>query len=407
MITYLEAQKKIVEHARPLPVRKSSVQGSVGCVIASNLRSSVNSPCFDNSAMDGFVLKASDTEGASLKNPVRFEILGSLRAGSSETHTVKRGKVFRIMTGASIPRGADTVLEKEKALVQNRFLMITEPLRKGRHVRSRGEEITKGSRINLRGTVITPGVTGFLSCLGVEQVRGYLKPRVSLIATGDELVPCGTKLGRGQIYDSNTPMLLAALKSLAVIPGFVRRVADQKNALKAALSKATRQSDIAILTGGVSVGDYDYVKEIFKELAVKSIFWKVLQKPGKPVFFGKKGNVLVFGLPGNPASVHVCFYQYVYPAIKRLMGYKNAFLLEENIVLKHEIRPDHEKTLFLKARIDRSQKTLRCEALGHQGSHMLSSLCWSHGFIVVPPGNKILKKGHRVCFQYLPGEPLS
>src|SRR3989338_3308020 len=158
-------------------------------------------------------------------------------------------------------------------------------------------------------------------------------------------------------------MLLAALKSLTITPKLVKRIADRKRTLKAALSKSIQQSDIVILTGGVSVGDYDHVKELFRELGVKSIFWKVRQKPGKPIFFGKKGSVLVFGLPGNPAAVHACFYQYVYPAIRLLMCHENVFMLKESIVLKHEIRPDYEKTLFLKARIDRSQKIARCEAL--------------------------------------------
>ena len=402
MITYLEAQKKIVQHARALPAWKKAVQESIGCVIASDLRSPISLPCFDNSAMDGFALRAAETESVSVKNPARLEICGSIRAGLSGRRVLKYGKVFKIMTGAPMPAGADAVLEKEKAFIRNGFLVIAEPVQKDRHVRYHGEEISKGSCINLRDAEVTPGVVGFLSSLGVGQVFVHEKPRVSLIATGDELISCGKKLGHGQIYDSNTPMLLTALKSLTITPELVKRIADRKRTLKAALSKSVQQSDIVILTGGVSVGDYDHVKELFSELGVKSIFWKVRQKPGKPVFFGKKGRVLVFGLPGNPASAHACFYQYVYPAIRRLMGHSEVFLPEEKITLKHSVRPDREKTLFLKASLDRSLGGPCCEALGHQGSHMLSSLCRTDGFIVVPPGNKTLTKGQKIQFQYLP-----
>src|SRR3989338_8044626 len=323
MITYPQARKEIVLHSRRLPAVITSLQESAGGVIASDARSPINQPFFDNCAMDGFALHAADTVHASVKNPTRLEICGSLRAGSFKKNDLKRGKVFRIMTGAPIPAGADAVIEKENVLVQDEVLMVSGPVSKGRHIRYRGEEITRGARIDLRETVVTPGVIGFLSGLGIKKIQVYKKPRVSLVATGDELVSCGGKLGRGQIYDSNTPMLLAALASLSITPGSVRRVADRKESLKVALSDVIQQSNVVILTGGVSVGDYDHAKQVFKELGVKSIFWKVLQKPGKPVFFGKMGGVLVFGLPGNPAAVFTCFYEYVYPAVRLSMGYKN------------------------------------------------------------------------------------
>jgi molybdopterin molybdotransferase len=405
MITYKTAQQKIIKHARLLKAVEQPIENSLGFVLASNARSPIDSPSFDNSAMDGFVFKAKDTVGASALAPVSLKICGSIRAGSTRIKLLKPGYAFKIMTGAPIPKGADTVLEKENARVQNGSLWVTNPNREGRHIRCRGEEIVKKEAIKLKGFLVTPGVIGFLSGLGVTRVRVYQKPRVSLIATGDEIIRSGKKLRNGQIYDSNTPLLTAALKALAIEPKYSGRISDNKETLKAALSKAMRSSDAVILTGGVSVGDYDHVKGVFKDLGVKTVFWKVLQKPGKPIFFGKKGRTLIFGLPGNPAAVHACFYQYVYPALRLLMGHANVWMRSESMVLKHEIRPDQEKTLFLKAMVDRSQKWPRCEALGHQGSHMLSSLCRSHGFIVVPPRNKVLKKNQRVHFQYLPGEP--
>lgn len=405
MITYKDAQQKIVKYALPLKTAEQPIENSLGFVLASDTRSPMDSPSFDNSAMDGFAFKARDTVGASTQVPVSLKICGSLRAGSTRIKHLKPGQAFKIMTGAPIPKGADTVLEKENAKIQNETLLITNPIREGRHIRRRGEEIAKRETIKLKGLLVTPGVIGFLSGLGVTRVRIYQKPRVSLIATGDEIVNSEKKLINGKIYDSNTPMLTAALKALAIVPKYSARISDKKELLKAALSNAMRSSDVVILTGGVSVGDYDHVKDVFQNLKVETLFWRVRQKPGKPLFFGKKGRTLIFGLPGNPAAVHACFYQYVYPAIRLQMGHANGWMRNESMALNCEIRPDREKTLFLKAMVDRSQKRFRCEALGHQGSHMLSSLCHSHGFIVVPPGNKVLKKGHQVCFQYLPEEP--
>lgn len=404
MITYQEAQQMIIKYARPLKAIEQLIENSLGFILASDIKSPADSPSFNNSAMDGFVLKSKDTISASIRKPVSLMICGSIRAGSTRNMSLKPGHAFRIMTGAPIPKGADAVLEKENAKIQNGSLWVIKSIRKGRHIRRQGEEIAKKEAIRLKGSVVTPGVIGFLSGLGVARVRVTQKPKVSLIATGDEIISSGKKPMRGQIYDSNTPMLTAALKALTIIPQYARRVADKKEALRGALSRAMRTSDLVILTGGVSVGDYDHVKEVFKDLGVQTLFWRVRQKPGKPIFFGKKGAALIFGLPGNPAAVHACFYQYVYPAIRLLMGHRQAFMPNEGIALKHEVRPDREKTLFLKAMVDRSQEIHRCEALGHQGSHMLSSLCRSHGFIVVPPGNKVLKKGAHIRFQYLPGE---
>lgn len=389
-------------YARRLPTRMVRVLESVGGIIAADLRAPVDLPHFDNSAMDGFVFSSKDVRGASLMNPALLKIVGSVRAGSSDASRLTHGKTYRIMTGAPIPRGADTILEKERAVMQDGFLRITQPVSGGRNIRYRGEEIAKNSKVNLCGVVITAGVIGFLSSLGIRKVRVFSKPRVSIVATGDELVSIARKLRFGQIYDSNTSMLLAALKTLMITPVIVKRVADRKRDLKVALMKALQKSDLVILTGGVSVGDYDHVKQVFQELRIRKIFWKVLQKPGKPVFFGKKGATLVFGLPGNPASVHTCFYQYVYPAIKLQMGHTNPFLKREKIVLEHDLRPDREKTMFLKARINESKGKRCCEVLGQQGSHMLSSFCRSHGFIVVPPGKKILKRGQKILFHYFP-----
>lgn len=403
MIPYHKAQQIVKKYAKPLGKAEQLLAGSLGSVLASNLRSPMAMPSFDNSAMDGFALNSEETAHASAVAPVSFKICGAIRAGCAQKQILRSGQAFRIMTGAPIPQGANTVLEKEKADAEHGVLRVNHPLEKGRHVRRRGEEIARDEMISLKGAVVTSGLIGFLSGLGVKQISVYKKPRISVIATGDEIVRAGKKLKSGQIYDSNTPMLAAALKAMALSPRSIQRIADDKAALQASLFDRMRSSDLVILTGGVSVGDYDLAKEVFTNLGIRTLFWRVRQKPGKPIFFGIKNNVLIFGLPGNPAAVYACFYQFVYPAIRLQMGYANPWMHTQSMLLKHSIRPDREKTLLLKAITDPSPMTMCCEALGHQGSHMLSSLCRSHGFILVPPGQAVLKKGSRVCFQFVPG----
>lgn len=402
MIGFEEARKRVVEHCRPLPPAWVPLARARGLVIAEDLRSPLDLPHFDNSAMDGFALSSGDTRRAAPRTPVRLRISGVVRAGRLDSVRLVGGTACRIMTGAPLPPGADAVLEKESAVVEGDSLLIDRPVGKGRHVRYRSEEIRKGSGVGLRGAVVSPAVAGFLSGLGLDEVRVYPRPRVSLVVTGDELRTRGSVLKRGQIYDSNTPLILAALESQGVIPTVVKRVPDDPRALVTALSVTTRRDDLVIVVGGMSVGDHDPMRYAVPGAGIRTVFWKVSQKPGKPFFFGMKGRVPVLGLPGNPASAHACFYQYVRPAIKRLMGREDVFLEEESRRLKREVKADSRKTLLLRARACVRAGRPACEVLPRQGSHMLSSLCGAHGFIVLPPGKKRLGPGSEVRFQRLP-----
>jgi len=397
-----EAQRLIQKYSTRLPAHETFVSDALGCVLADNLRACVDLPGFDNSAMDGFALKSWDTRGAMNEKPVKFLVQTVIQAGSKKRVTLLSGHACRIMTGAPIPEGADTVLEKEKAVLENGVLVMSSPMQKGRHVRCRGEEMRKNASLNLKGTVVTPGVVGFLSSLGISRVRVYRKPRISIITTGDELVHAGRPLQPGQIYDSNTPMLVSALERMRIRPLLTRRGRDADAMLRRILIQTLSKSDMIILTGGVSAGDYDFVRNALKDLEVREIFWKVSQKPGKPLFFGRKKDALVFGLPGNPAAVFTCFYEYVYPSIRLRMGYERPFLLEKVLPVKKSLTPDPQKTFFLKGCIDKSIKKEKCIVLGFQGSHMLSSFCRANGFVVVPPGKKKIQTGEQVKFHFLP-----
>ena len=286
------------------------------------------------------------------------------------------------MTGAPMACGADTVIAQEKAVVKDGFLIVSSPLFKGTHVRYRGEELKEGKVALPAGAVIHPGTVGFLASMGIHRLRVYRLPKVSLVATGSELVAAGKKLALGKIYDSNSPMIQAALEEMGLRPVLVQKLMDDPKTIEKVIAFTLKESDFVILTGGVSTGDYDFVKKALENLGVETILWKVSQKPGKPLYAGKKKKTLVFGLPGNPASVFTCFYEYVYPALRKSMGYPNPYLRSHRMKLGETVLADPDKTLFMKAKtgLDHIVTPLK-----HQQSHMLSSLCEADCLLMIPP----------------------
>jgi molybdopterin molybdotransferase len=349
--------------------------------------------------MDGFAVRAADTEGATATDPVRLTVAESVFAGEVSARRLRKGEACRIMTGAPIPAGADAVAQKEEVGVDGGAIVIDHPIAVGRHIRKRGEEIKRGTVVLRKGLALEAGGIGFLASLGRQRARVYRQPVVSVIATGDETVAPGNKLAPGQIYDSNSYMLTAALRQMGIVPKRVRHVRDHPTALTNAVAAALRVSDALIVTGGISVGDRDYLRDVLSRLRVREVFWRVKQKPGKPLYFGKKGKRVVFGLPGNPASVYTCFFVYLYPALRRMAGFGDAGLRERTAALAADVQPDALRWRFLKARtIDRRL----VEALPRQASHMISDLVGSDCLIVVPPGADRIPAGTDVTTYVLP-----
>jgi molybdopterin molybdotransferase len=370
---------------------------SAGSVLAEDFRAPVDWPHFDNSAMDGFALRFRDSLAASAENPARLKIQGSLRAGDTRPRELKRGHAFRIMTGAKMPAGADSVLALENASETGGFLILRGPVRPGAHVRKAGEDIKKGKKILRKYAVIHPGTVGLLASLGVSKLRVFLKPRVSVLTTGDELVRPGRAIKPGQIYDSNRWMLSVALKAAGYPSFFQKRIADRPAALNKAVRNALQRSEVLILTGGVSAGDYDFVKRILSSLGVRTVFWKVNQKPGKPLYFGKAGSRLVFGLPGNPGAVFTCFYEYVIPALRRMAGFRDAGPVGKTFGPGRGFAfAAQDRFLFLRARYAWMNGGARVKVLPHQGSHMMSSLSETNAFVRVPPRAGGKRKQFRV-----------
>lgn len=402
MISVKEAQNLIKRNTFFPGVRKIQVENSLGYILAQDIKAPISLPVMDNSAMDGYVLRAKDVEAARHGNPVLLKIRGVLKAGDSGHMRLREGEAYQIMTGAPIPIGADTVLTKEAARVQNRCLVVDHALPLARHIRREGEEIKKGVQVLKRNAVIHPGTIAVLTSLGIRDVKVFKKPRVSVIATGSELVKPGRFLRPGKIYDSNSSMIAASLRDMGIDIVLKKTVRDQPKAIRRVIQKALGLSEAVILLGGVSVGDYDYVKDILKKLGVKTIFWKVKQKPGKPLYFGKRKNTLIFGLPGNPASAYICFYEYVYSALRLMSGFQKPDLLREHVRIENEVKSDPQKSVFLKGKLNQNHQGNTVLALRYQGSHMVSSLHEANGFIVLPQGVAQIERGELVIVDRLP-----
>jgi molybdopterin molybdotransferase len=287
------------------------------------------------------------------------------------------------MTGAPVPRGADGVIPVERASVERGHLVVSATVPRGRHIRRRGEEVRSGAVVARSGSAVHPGVVSTLASVGCATASVYGVPRVAVIATGNETVVPGNTLRNGEIYDSNTPMLTALVRQAGIEPVRVRRVRDHRGALRSAVEASLGKCDVLVTTGGVSMGERDHLRPVLEGLGVREVFWRVRQKPGKPLYFGTREGKLVFGLPGNPASALVCFYVYVYPALRWLGGHADATLSEAVARVEGQIGGDDKRFQFLRGR---SSEDGSVEALPGQGSHMVTALGQCDRLIVVPPG---------------------
>lgn len=402
MISPAEAKALIRQNAVPPRIEKIRLSQCFGSVLAADIAAPFPMPIAGNSAMDGYVVRTRDIGGAGTEHPVLLKIAGTLKAGDSVRLRVTARTAYRIMTGAFIPQGGDAVIPKEDAVIKGGYLSMIHPVPDGQHIRRRGEEVKKGRLLLRKGTILNPAALGILASFGYASVRVYRKPKVAVLATGNELVAPGKKLSHGKIYDSNSWMIRAALSQMGVEPIRILTLRDDIKQVRHAIRNSFRECDYLLLLGGVSVGDYDIVKDALKQSGVKTIFWKVSQKPGKPLFLGRKNKKIVFGLPGNPAAVFTCFYVYVYPALRQTMGFARPELEEKSVRVSGRILSDSKRHLFLKAKMEIRSPWSKSKAriLSHQGSHMLSSLAEADGFLKVPAsGNSALnKKGFQMDF---------
>ena len=310
------ARAVILASAMPMPEVTCSLADALGRTLAQPLSSRDAIPPFANSAMDGFAVRMAEVATV----PVELEVVAEVAAGQQGTEAVAAGTCVRIMTGAPVPEGVDAIVPVEwtEGAGAGRVRIMRAPA-PGQYVRPRGQDVAAGETVVVAGTVVTPPVLGIAATLGWAEVSVRIPPRVAVISTGDELVDIGANLEPGQIRDSNGPALAAQTRHAGADVLAVRRAGDTKAAIREAVEQVL-EADVLLFSGGVSVGDYDFVKEVLDEMGTEWAFWKVRQRPGKPLAFGQMDGRLVFGLPGNPVSSAMCFEQYVRPALAAMLG---------------------------------------------------------------------------------------
>jgi molybdopterin molybdotransferase len=384
MIQVEQALSIIAENSNTMPVQKISVQKALGYILAETIYSPINMPPFRQSAMDGYAFIHSEKH--------QYDVIGISQAGDHTDVKLKENEAVRIFTGAFVPKNADTVVMQEHVLANENSILITKMPKQFTNVRAKGEQIVKEDVVFEANTLITPAAIGFLACLGITEIEVYKKPKVAILVTGNELVKAGKELPKGKIYESNSVMLQAALQTIGIKKVKSFKVKDNLKATKKALKNILPKYDIVLISGGISVGDYDFVKEALLENGVEEHFYTINQKPGKPMFFGSKNETLVFALPGNPASSLTNFYIYVYPAIKNRMGFSDIHLPKLVRKLNTGFINTTGKTLFLKALYDETNVTI----LEGQSSAMLNTFAIANSLLIVPHNKESLKKGEQV-----------
>ena len=391
MITVDRALELICSHIRPLDAEMSKLTDARGLVLAEDIYSAYDIPAFPQSGMDGYAF--SFQEGLT-----SYLIEGEVAAGDTDAFSLSAGKASRIFTGAAVPPGADTVLPQEKAQITDGMLAFDPSvIKKGDNVRLPGSEISKGSLALSAGAVLHPARIGFLSGIGIAEAKVIPSPKVSIIVTGNELQQAGKPLGYGQVFDSNSPMLKACLEQLGIRDTHIYFSGDIPERLNQLLEQALQISDLVLMTGGVSVGDYDFTLGAFDACGIVSHFHKIRQKPGKPMLFGTRGHQAVYGLPGNPASVLTCFYEYVLPAISIMTGDKKDMTVRQ-AKLSHAHRKPAGLTHFLKAKAEGDFVTLK----GGQESYKLSSYAEANCIAVLPEEATNLAEGQLIDIHIIP-----
>ncbi|CAA9521988.1 MAG: Molybdopterin molybdenumtransferase [uncultured Solirubrobacteraceae bacterium] len=396
MIEIEEAWALIAGAARPLPSEIRPLRDAIGRIGAEPVRSPLDLPGFDRSAMDGYAVRAADTAPGS--PPLR--LVGAVAAGEDASVSVGPGEAAGITTGAALPPGADAVLRSELAALDDEGHHVTpaEPLSEGRFVRFRGEDVRAGDVLLEAGAPITLGRLSVLASAGVNGVTVRRPARVHLLTTGDELVPAGAPLGPGQIHDSNGPVLAELARRAGAEVVDHGAAPDDPEAIAAKIRAALGEADVLLISGGVSVGEHDHVKPVLSAEGVAELFWRVRIKPGKPVFCGTHGEGFVFGLPGNPLSVVVCFLAFVAPLLRLLQGgpQDGAIGLLPGRLAAPADAADR-RTTFLTARLHRAEDgVLEATPTTRQGSHMTGALAEADGFAVIPHGDAPLGAGARV-----------
>jgi len=408
MISVEEALEKVLSYIKVLDGVETPILECLGQVLAEDIYSSIDIPPKDNSAMDGYAVKAQDTSGAAASSPVYLDIIGEAKAGDVSNLEVKAHKTIRIMTGAPLPKGADSVVpfedtdETQRSEQPLKQIGILKPVDKGKNVRLAGEDIGKGQLAIQKGAVLRPAQVGVLASLGMDKVKVIRRPVVAILATGDELAELGQPLSEGQIYNSNSYSSAAQVLRYGGIPRVLGIARDTEEDLDKKIREAL-SADMLLTTGGVSMGDYDLVKDVLAKQGEIS-FWKVRMKPGKPLAFGTIKGVPHLGLPGNPVSSMITFELFARPAILKMMGKTNLIRPTVEVTMESRIKNSDGRRIFARAIVRKEGDRLYAKTTGPQGSGILTSMSMANALVIVPEDVAAVKEGDLIKAIMLDGE---
>ncbi|HVP78043.1 MAG TPA: gephyrin-like molybdotransferase Glp [Thermodesulfobacteriota bacterium] len=400
MISFEKALDNILSRIQPLGLEKVVLLESLGKIIGEDIYAKRDIPPLDNSAMDGYAVKFEDVRESSKDHPTRLTVIEDLPAGSVSKKTVGKGQAIRIMTGAPIPKGADTVVPVEETKKEDGSAFILKGTSSGENIRRAGEDVKEGDRVISKGDMIRPAEVGMLASVGRSSVLVYQKPLVAILCTGDELVDIDENLGESKIISSNSYTLAAQVKDCGADPVQLGIARDRKEEIREKLRQGIR-ADVIISSAGVSVGDYDFSKDALGDLGMEMAFWQVSMKPGKPLAFGTIQGKPVFGLPGNPVSSMVSFEEFVRPSLLKMMGHRQIFRPVVEAVLQEEIKKTAGRRHFIRAFISFKEGSYFATTTGDQGSGILMSMLKANGLIMIPEEQEFARVGEKVRVQLL------
>lgn len=386
MIELEDALQRILSHVSRGAIETVSVASAAGRYAVEEIRSPRNLPPFDNSAMDGYAVRSADVKEASQETPARLSILGKVAAGqAAERIEVSPGTCVRLFTGSPLPEGADAVVMQEdtsEAPGNANAILVREPVRPWENVRFQGEDLKTGAPLLNAGCPLNAGHLAALGATGIGRISVVQRPTVGLLSTGSELKEPGEPLQPGEIHESNRWMLAELTRQAGGVPAIDSIVRDDPESTRAALRRALAANDLVVSTGGVSVGEFDFIKSAFQEIGGALDLWRVRIKPGKPFAWGRLNGKNFFGLPGNPVSAFVTFLLFVRPVILKLQGARDVGLPVQRGALKHELQNPANRRHFIRVFINPEGEV---SSAGAQASHRISSLAASNGLVDLPP----------------------
>jgi molybdopterin molybdotransferase len=403
LLSVEEARSRILSHFEPVGTETLPLAECARRVLAGDVAAQNNLPSFDNSSMDGFAVIASDLADAAPASPRTLDVVADIPAGTSPSVTLLYGQAARIMTGAPMPGGADAVVPVEETDFDHRApgtpapktVSVFKPARPGDYVRAQGTDVRTGQPVLKSGHRLRAQDLGLLAMLGVAEVPVYARPRVALLSSGDELIPVDAPLRPGKIRDSNTYTLAALIDDAGAEVIRLGIAADRRDSVGALLANAAAQKvDLILSSAGVSVGAFDFIKDVVEEQGVLA-FWRVNMRPGKPLAFGRFKNIPFIGLPGNPVSAFVGFEVFVRPALERMGGLETASRPRVRVRLAEDISSDGRES-YLRAQIHEDSGILSANLAGHQGSGNLLSIVQANALLIIPAGVKSLAAGMEV-----------